>query len=117
EGPALYSGVGVPPLFSAAVDRQLTAAEINAGMRKLDGLLVKRAPVLRSRLTDSAGQLQTTPVTTLKTLSEAARQEREQALTRVNELCSEAVEISFHALAQGEPPPAYDSRQPFRGLS
>ena len=46
-----------------------------------------------------------------------ARQERDQALTRVNELCSEAVEISFHALAQGEQPPAYDARQPFRGLS
>jgi hypothetical protein len=38
-------------------------------------------------------------------------------LARVNELCSEAVEISFHALAPGNQPPAYDTRQPFRGLS
>src|SRR5262249_37008490 len=39
------------------------------------------------------------------------------ALTEINELCQEAVEISFHALAHGEQAPSYDSRQPFRGLS
>jgi hypothetical protein len=27
------------------------------------------------------------------------------------------VEVTFHALAQGDKPPNYDARQPFRGLS
>ena len=34
-------------------------------------------------------------------LAAPARQEREKALTEINELCQEAVEISFNALAQG----------------
>jgi WD40 repeat protein len=115
--PALYSRLGTQPLFSTALDRPLTAAEIKDGLQKLDDLLAARAPVLRLRLAESAGQLRSTLATSPEALTGAARQERDQALTRVNELCSEAVEISFHALAQGEQPPAYDARQPFRGLS
>jgi hypothetical protein len=115
--PALYSRLGTQPLFSTALDRPLTAAEIKAGLRNLDDLLAKRAPVLRPRLAESVGQLRSTLETSPEALSASARQERDRALTRVNELCSEAVEISFNALAQGESPPTYDGRQPFRGLS
>jgi WD40 repeat protein len=115
--PALYSRLGERPLFSTALDRPLTADEIKTGLQKLGDLLLERAPVVLPSLAESAGHLQSTLTTGPEALSVKARQEREQALTRVNELCSEAVEISFHALAQGEQPPAYDARQPFRGLS
>jgi WD40 repeat protein len=115
--PALYSRLGERPLFSTALDRPLTADEIKTGLQKLGDLLLERAPVTRPSLAEGAGHLQSTLTTSPEALSVTARQERDRALTRVNELCSEAVEISFHALAQGEPPPAYDVRQPFRGLS
>jgi hypothetical protein len=49
-------------------------------------------------------------------LSRAARQEREHALAEVNQLCGEALELAFNALALGQQPPDYDSRCPFRGL-
>jgi hypothetical protein len=115
--PVLYSRLGAQPLFSKALDRPLTDGEIRTGLQKLDDLLAARAPVLRPRLAENARQLQSRLGTSPEALCGTARQERDHALTRVNELCSEAVEISFHALAQGEQPPTYDARQPFRGLS
>lgn len=115
--PALYSRLGAQPLFSAAVDRALTNAEIQFGLEQLDGLLVERAPVLRERFAGSAQTVKQTLNTDAAELTGAAKQEREKVLTEINEMCQEVVEISFHALAQGEQPPLYDARQPFRGMS
>jgi WD40 repeat protein/energy-coupling factor transporter ATP-binding protein EcfA2 len=114
--PALYSRLGAQPLFSAAVDQPLTNAEIGNGLDKLESLLVERAPVLQARLAQIAQKIRLTLNTDPAALSPTARQEREQALSEVNEICQETVEISFHALAEGEPAPAYDARQPFRGM-
>ena len=44
--PALYSRLGGQPLFSDALDRELTPAEIDYGLQRLDELLPERAPVL-----------------------------------------------------------------------
>jgi hypothetical protein len=115
--PELYSRLGAQPLFSLALDRQLTTAEIRSGLQELDELLVERAPVLRARFAENTQKPEPLLGTDPDALAAPARQEREKALTEINELCQEAVEISFNALAQGEQPPAYDARQPFRGLS
>src|SRR5262249_4305621 len=42
--------------------------------------------------------------------------ERDAALDEVSNLCDEALDLSFTALALDEQPPAYDDRCPFRGL-
>ena len=115
--PALYSRLGEQPLFSVALDRPLTAGEIKRGLEELNKLLTERAPVLQPELAKNVEILQRLLNTDVAALSATARQERVAALARVNELCQEAAEISFNALAQGEPPPEYDSQQPFRGLS
>jgi energy-coupling factor transporter ATP-binding protein EcfA2 len=115
--PALYSRLGAQLLFSAALDRALTGGEIRSGLEQLKRLLVDRAPALQARLTKSIEKLQPLLDTDALALCEIARQERKTALTEINELCQEAVEVSFNALAQGEQPPSYDPRQPFRGLS
>jgi energy-coupling factor transporter ATP-binding protein EcfA2 len=115
--PALYSRLGSQPLFSRAADRALTGLEIGLGLEKLDKLLTERAPVLRQKFENSAQKLQPTLDNDPDALSATAKQEREQSLTELNELCQEAVEVSFNALAQGEPAPGYDARQPFRGMS
>jgi hypothetical protein len=94
--PALYSRLRAQPLFSAALDRALTAAEIRSGLEELHRLLENRAPVLQPRLTTGCRALQPLLETNAAALNPAARQEREAALTEVNELCQEAVEISFH---------------------
>jgi WD40 repeat protein len=115
--PALYSRLGTQPLFSAALDRELTSNELRSGLQQLGRLLEERAPVLQPRMTVAVQTLQPLLGVDPAALSATARQEREAALQEVNALCQEAVEVSFHALAQGEPVPAYDGRCPFRGLS
>jgi len=115
--PALYSRLGGRPLFTLARDRQLTATEIAAGLQTLDQLLTERAPTLRPRLASYVQQLEPFLPTDPEAFTPAMRSERDTALSAAGALCEEAIEISFHALAQGEPPPKYDSRQPFRGLS
>src|SRR5205823_7898993 len=67
--PALYSRLGTQPLFSTALDRPLTVAEIKAGLRQLDELLIERAPVLRPRLVENAGRLQSMLETSRDALS------------------------------------------------
>src|SRR5262245_8019556 len=114
--PALYSRLGGRPLFSDTPDRPLTNAEIGFGLDRLETLLAERAPVLREICQTQAVQLRGTLGADVTALSVDARQEREQALTEVNKLCGEALDLSFDALALGQEPPAYDDRCPFRGL-
>jgi WD40 repeat protein/energy-coupling factor transporter ATP-binding protein EcfA2 len=114
--PALYSRLGSQPLFSMALDRQLTPGEIRAGLQQLEELLVDRAPVLRPRLAENAETLQRL-LGTASDSSSPTQSEMKQVLAAINEICQEAVEISFHSLAQGNQPASFDSRQPFRGLS
>ena len=112
--PALYSRLGAQPLFSLALDRPLTAREISRGLEKLTQLLTERAPFLQPQFAKIVEILEPLLGTDATSLSAAARREREEALVKANELCQEAVEISFNALAQGEPPLMYNARQPFR---
>jgi energy-coupling factor transporter ATP-binding protein EcfA2 len=114
--PALYSRLGARPLFSDALDRELTNAEIGDGLARLGALLAERAPVLEGELGAHAATLRETLATAPAALCEPAREERKKALAGVNQLCEEALELSFNALALGHEPPAYDARCPFRGL-
>jgi hypothetical protein len=115
--PALYSRLGSQPLFSRAIDRPLTPQEITSGLRKLTKLLRQRAPVLREKFELSERKARPTLDNDPEALSDMARQEREEGVKGLNEICEEAVEITFNALAEGEPAPVYDPRQPFRGMS
>ena len=114
--PALYSRLGGRPLFSDALDRELTDAEIEFGLGRVRELLGERAPVLRSEFSGREAPLRGTLGRDPAALSGAARQEREQALENVNTLCEDALELSFNAVALGQEPPPYDARCPFRGL-
>jgi energy-coupling factor transporter ATP-binding protein EcfA2 len=115
--PALYSRLGSQPLFSRAIDRALTPQEIRSGLMRLEKLLSERAPVLREKFELSEQKARPTLDNDPETLSDIARRERDEGLSSLNEICQEAVEITFNALAEGEPAPAYDPRQPFRGMS
>jgi hypothetical protein len=75
--PALYSRLGDQPLFSSALDRQLTSDEIGKGLTHLERLLVARAPVLSPRLAAEAQTLRAMLPPDLATLTPAARQERD----------------------------------------
>jgi hypothetical protein len=114
--PALYSRLGVRPLFTDALDRPLTKAEIDHGLTRGSKELERRAPVLLSKFEKQAMILRGTLGADAAGLSKAARENREMALTEANNLCAEALDLSFHALALGQEPPAYDERCPFRGL-
>ncbi|HXH39301.1 MAG TPA: CHAT domain-containing protein [Thermoanaerobaculia bacterium] len=115
--PALYSRLGDQPLFSPAVDRELLGGEIRAALEQLDALLVERAPVLRPKVAEHRHLLEPWLAADATTLTPDARQSRETSLQTITEICQEVLDISFHALAQGKLVPAYDGRQPFRGLS
>jgi hypothetical protein len=122
--PALYSRLGGRPLFSDAADRPLTVAEIKDGLTCVRKLLAERAPVWlqarpgepRSVFEQPAVRLEEALHAEFKDLSEQAQKDRKRALDEVGTLCEEAVERSFHELALGKDPPAYDGRCPFRGL-
>ncbi|HEY5868664.1 MAG TPA: CHAT domain-containing protein [Candidatus Tectomicrobia bacterium] len=114
--PALYSRLGGRPLFSNTRDGPLTHAEIGFALDRLETLLAVRAPVLQEIFQTQAVKLRGTLGADVTALSVDARQEREQALTEVNKLCGEALDLSFAGLALGQEPPAYDGRCPFRGL-
>ena len=116
--PALYSRLGGRPLFSDKLDRPLTNAEIEYGLSRAQELLAQQAPVLlaefdrharprcagRCRREAEAAEQRSSP------------QERDDALDAVSNICDEALDLSFNALALGQNPPAYDARCPFRGL-
>jgi formylglycine-generating enzyme required for sulfatase activity/energy-coupling factor transporter ATP-binding protein EcfA2 len=114
--PALFSRLGARPLFSDQLDRELTNSEIEYGLERVEKLLSERSPVLSHPFEEQAQQLRNIIVADVAALSKQARQEREQALTEIDNLCDEALDISFHALALDQQPPDYDSRCPFLGL-
>ncbi|AFY66271.1 CHAT domain-containing protein [Geitlerinema sp. PCC 7407] len=115
--PALFSRLGGRPLFSDKLDRDLTNAEIQFGLERLQNLLIERAPVLQEKLKQQADILDRTLGADATALSKEARQERKETLEEVNNLCDEVLDLSFNALALEQQPPKYDSRCPFRGLS
>ncbi|MEG4970992.1 hypothetical protein QUB11_30820 [Microcoleus sp. B6-A1] len=86
-------------------------------MEKLSKLLVERAPnadVLKQRFK--------TQVETLKNTrgaeSRTAREQRQQAIVELNNLCEQLLDLSFDALAAlGKQPPEYKAQCPFPGLS
>ncbi|MEH1824200.1 MAG: CHAT domain-containing protein [Nostoc sp.] len=114
--PALFSRLGVRPLFSDQLDRDLTNAEIQYGLERLVKLLPERSPILEKRFTELAQQLGNTLGADVTALSKPALKERSQALEEINNFCEEILDLNFHALALDQQPPTYDSRCPFRGL-
>jgi len=116
--PALFSRLGGRPLFSDRLeDRELTDEEINDGIEKLRQLLQERAPnasVLKQRFETQVKTLKDTRGAELRT----ARQQRQQAIVELNNLCEQVIEISFDALAAlDKEPPEYKAECPFPGLS
>ncbi|MCF2145756.1 CHAT domain-containing protein [Desmonostoc muscorum LEGE 12446] len=114
--PALFSRLGGRPLFSDQLDRELTNAEIKYGLQRLGELLPQRAPTLQLKFDIPAQKLENILGADVAALSKQAREEREQVLEEVNNLCEEILDINFHALALDQQLPNYDSRCPFRGL-
>ncbi len=115
--PALFSRLGNRALFSQTPDRPITQIEIAAGLDQLQVLLPARAPVLAPHCDQLAATLRGIPGTAPTRLSPAARIEHAQALTDLDALCLEVLDLDFRALAFGQPPPPYDVRCPFRGLA
>ena len=114
--PALYGRLGGRPLFSDRLDRPLTSKEIADALPRVQELLAERAPVLEPEFEKYATTLRGTLQAETEALSKELRQERNDALDSVSNLCEEALDISFNALALGQNPPANDARCPFRGL-
>jgi WD40 repeat protein/energy-coupling factor transporter ATP-binding protein EcfA2 len=114
--PALFSRLGGRSLWSDALDRPLTGAEIDDGLAQMGALLDERAPVLKPEFEGLAATLRASLDADPTALSAETRREREAALAAANQLCSDALDLSFNALALGQEPPAYDGRCPFRGL-
>ncbi|HEV2126957.1 MAG TPA: CHAT domain-containing protein, partial [Chloroflexota bacterium] len=115
--PALYSRLGGRPLFSNSLDRPLTNDEIDFGLSSLVGLLQARAPVLLPSYEQQAATIRGSLGVTSAAMSEVMRQERARALAEINAICLEVLDLTFNALALGQPPPSYDKRCPFRGLA
>jgi WD40 repeat protein/energy-coupling factor transporter ATP-binding protein EcfA2 len=113
--PALYSRLGGRPLFSMQ-DRAPTNAEVEYGLTHMQELLAKRAPVLQAEFDRHTLTLRGTLQAEFESLSKEARKERDEALDGVSNICDEALDLTFAALALGREPPAYDERCPFRGL-
>ncbi|MEG4628967.1 CHAT domain-containing protein [Microcoleus sp. AR_TQ3_B6] len=116
--PALFSRLGGRPLFSDRLnDRELTDEEIEYGIEKLSKLLAERAPnadVLKQRFKTQVEILKYTQGAESRT----AREQRQQAIVEIDNLCDQVLEISFDALsALGKEPPAYKAECPFPGLS
>jgi WD40 repeat protein/energy-coupling factor transporter ATP-binding protein EcfA2 len=116
--PALFSRLGGRPLFSDRLDdRELTEEEIEYGIEKLSKLLAERAPnasVLKQRFNTQVEILKNTQGAESRT----AREQRQQAIVEIDNLCDQVLEISFDALAAlGKEPPEYKAQCPFPGLS
>jgi WD40 repeat protein/energy-coupling factor transporter ATP-binding protein EcfA2 len=116
--PALFSRLGGRPLFSDRLDdRDLTDEEVEYGIEKLRQLLQERAPhasVLKQRFQAQVKTLKDTRGAESRT----ARQQRQQAIVELNNLCEQVIELSFDALAAlGKQPPEYKAQCPFPGLS
>ena len=115
--PALLSRLSDRPLWNDNLDRELTEDEVSDGLKQVRGLLKERAPVLCAEFEAQAVKVQVTRRTDPHALSAETRRARDAALTALNQLCSEALDLSFNALALGQEPPDYDARCPFPGLS
>jgi hypothetical protein len=103
--PMLYTRLGGRPLFSYDPDRPPTQAEIERGLARLDDLLDDYAPVLRDAFKQHAGNLRPLlAVREVGALAEAERATRKEALDGLRFVCSDALGITFEALAQGEDP-------------
>jgi WD40 repeat protein len=112
--PALFSRLGERALWSDDLARPLTEAEIEYGLDRLRVLLLERAPTLRPEFETEARTVRHTLAAGGEAISTEAGQGR--FLAAVNELCGQALDLSFNALALGRDPLAYDARPPFRGL-
>jgi hypothetical protein len=115
----LFSRLRGQPLFSEAVDRPLSDTEIAAGLDRLEPLLKERAPVLLPAFRAHAADLRATAAlgSAEPGVVRASRRDLETPLAKVRALCQQVVEIPFEELARGKEPGAYDTRQPFRGLT
>lgn len=114
--PALYSRLGERPIFSQALDRPLTEAEIAHGLERLAGVIAERAPGLREEFAGLAGKLPGLAAGDPRALSLALQKEHRAALDAAGELSEQSADLSFSALALDLPLPPYDPRCPFRGL-
>jgi len=114
--PTLYHRLGERPLFDDSWDRPLTATEIGTGLARLPQLIEERAPILQAQFKPAMAVLERLNQTDRLALAPADKLAQAQALQRLNELCTEAFDLSFNALALEHTPPVYDSRCPFLGL-
>jgi WD40 repeat protein len=114
--PVLYSRLGGRPLFSKIIDDKLKDTEIAYGLSRMERELPARAPVVLKVFQDNATRLRGLLGTDKLQVSPVVRSEWEQALAVVNDLCTEALDLSFKALVDDQQLPPYDSRCPFRGL-
>ena len=114
--PALFTRLEGRPLFSDDADRDLTALEIEYGLKELAGRLRERAPCLEDALADPAKQISEMRDTDLDHLVADRRREYDQALAEVDRLCEEALDFNYRALALGKTPPKYNATCPFLGL-
>ncbi|BAZ25279.1 WD-40 repeat-containing protein [Kalymmatonema gypsitolerans NIES-4073] len=116
--PALFSRLGGRPLFSDRLEnRELTDAEIEYGIGKLQDLLKERARNA-SKLNERFETQAKTLKNTLGAESRAARDERKQALVELNNICDQILDFSFDELAASDKkPPEYKAECPFPGLS
>jgi hypothetical protein len=114
---ALFSRLGGRPLFSDVTDRDLTPAETADGLERVERLLQERAPSLLLAFRGHAVSVEGTLNAAPDKWNKALLDERDAALRKINELCGEALELSFRALALGQAPPPYNANCPFRGLN
>jgi hypothetical protein len=116
--PALFGRLAGRPLFTDRLDadRPLTPTEIAFGLDRLDRLLPERAPILMEPHQTQARALRATLGADPSALSPTARQERTEALDAIDATAQEVLDLSFPALALGQPVPAADCRCPFPGL-
>lgn len=115
--PALYSRLGDRPLWSDDAARELTPGEISAGLAELERLVAEHAPVAVGELGEHTAVLRALGGADPAALTAERATERAAALAGVQRLCEEVCELSFHALALGQTPPAVETWCPFRGLA
>lgn len=115
--PTLFSRLGGRPLFSEALDRELSPAQIESGLERLNDLLVDRGPVLLDAFQGFAADLRRTLQMDLASLPDTARRQRDRALDGISKICAEVLEpLDFHGFSLGQNPPSYKAEEPFRGL-
>ena len=113
--PALYSRLCGRPLFSTGI-HPLNSKDIETGLQRMAEALQLRAPVLLNLFDTHAGIWRGSLDADAESLSKPAQRERDDAMDTVANLCEEALDLRFPALALGQKPPEYDRRCPFRGL-